>query len=349
MDTIIRSYLSQLEIGDPTTHKNMTVFPLFHKTAVGPDYITLEEAIEQDLITLEEIDESGSVPNLKVTNKSPHSVLLMDGEEVAGAKQNRLINTSILIRGRTEIVIPVSCSEMGRWAYRSRKFTHSGHISSYSIRSGKMRSVSDSLKRMMGHYSDQGEVWADVAAAHFSMGTSSPTDAMKDMYDQKTDDLKSFENTFEHLPNQRGCAVCLGGEVVALETVSSEDAFKRSFGKILRSFAVEALLSKYETTTRPDHEAVEAFIHEAESCQESRHESVGEGYDFRYESKDMVGSVLVVEDDVVHASIFRLHGREEDSRHEVDREDGDIVDIDDLDPGDDSKLSDVINLLRHKQ
>jgi len=351
MDTIVSSYLSQLDIGDPTTHERLTVFPLFHKTANGPDYITLEEALEQELIIVEEIDKSGSVPNLKVTNKSPRAVLLFDGEEVAGAKQNRLINTSIFIKNNSEIIIPVTCSEMGRWAYRTQRFAHSGHISSYSVRSGKMASVSDSLKRAMGHYSDQGKVWHDVAVAHLSGGTSSPTGAMKDMYEQRANELKDFENAFECLPGQRGCAVCLGGQVIAVETVSSEDAFRRLFGKIVRSFAVEALWKKAgkdKEPQRPDHEAVETFIREVETCREARHESVGEGYDFRYDSKSIIGSVLVVEDTVVHASIFRLHKFEEELREEVDREDQHVVDIDDQNPGPEqsSKLRDLVNKLR---
>jgi hypothetical protein len=44
-----------------------------------------------------EVSEGGSVPNLRVINKTPHHVLLFDGEELKGAKQNRILNTTILI------------------------------------------------------------------------------------------------------------------------------------------------------------------------------------------------------------------------------------------------------------
>jgi len=51
-----------------------------------------------------------------------------DGEELAGAKQNRVINTTILLRENSETIIPVSCTEQGRWSYASAEFFDSGII-----------------------------------------------------------------------------------------------------------------------------------------------------------------------------------------------------------------------------
>jgi hypothetical protein len=47
---------------------------------------------------------------------------LLDGEELTGAKQNRIVNASFLIAGQTEVVISVSCVEQGQWNYRSKSF-----------------------------------------------------------------------------------------------------------------------------------------------------------------------------------------------------------------------------------
>ena len=44
-----------------------------------------------------ELDEGGSVPELRVRNLSGASVLLLDGEELMGAKQNRVLNTSVMV------------------------------------------------------------------------------------------------------------------------------------------------------------------------------------------------------------------------------------------------------------
>jgi hypothetical protein len=158
-----------------------------------------------------------------------------------------------------------------------------------------------------------------------------------------------------------------------VETVSKEDAFGRVFDKIVQSFAVEAVSRKDKPSERPDHEVVEAFLDEVRECKEDRHDSVGEGHDYRYESKDLVGSVLVVDDSVVHASIFRLGGGSprgtdvdedefmdiggpedpeqvlrdaaDDLRQAVADEDHPI-DQDERDPKQKSKLRDLANKLR---
>ena len=73
-----------------------------------------------------EVSEQGDVPNLLFENLGDRKVLLVDGDELVGAKQNRIINTTILLGGKSSTVIPVSCVEQGRWSYDSPRFD-SGH------------------------------------------------------------------------------------------------------------------------------------------------------------------------------------------------------------------------------
>ncbi len=46
-------------------------------------------------------------------------MLLLDGEHLEGAMQNRVLNVSVLAAARHDTVIPVSCVERGRWGYGS--------------------------------------------------------------------------------------------------------------------------------------------------------------------------------------------------------------------------------------
>ena len=62
----------------------------------------------------------------------------MDGEELLGAKQNRIVNLTILVAANSELTIPVSCVEAGRWRARSRAFTSAPRTQFVSGRAKRM-------------------------------------------------------------------------------------------------------------------------------------------------------------------------------------------------------------------
>src|ERR1043165_1664745 len=111
MNASIQNYLSSLRLGDPQAHRNIVVIPLIGLSYGGAGWLTLGEAIEQRLLVVAEGSQGGSGPEPKVSNRADRPVLLLDGEELIGARQNRVLNTSILLKERSETVVPVSCTE----------------------------------------------------------------------------------------------------------------------------------------------------------------------------------------------------------------------------------------------
>jgi len=322
MDPVISKYLSGFEIGDLQHHKNMAAFPLSTSVNGGPDYWTLKEALEKTLFVVTEVSESGSVPNLKVTNKAEISVLLLDGEELAGAKQNRVLNTTILVKEKSEVVIPVSCTEQGRWSYAGREFRDSDTVLSPKIRSMKSQDVATSLESSREFRSDQGTVWTGIRDMAADTRVSSRTGAMKDVFEAKKAELDAYLNAFVCLPQQKGLIVFIGGEVVGFDFISRPHAFGGLFPKLVKSYAMEALLEEQKKDAAggsgegaapcgteapaPSKEKARTFIGEAAACEEKRYESVGKGYDFRFSGKDIVGSALIVEDKLIHTAFFRI-------------------------------------------
>jgi hypothetical protein len=306
MDSIIADYLSGLKFGELQTFKNMDILPLFTSANGDPQYVSLKEALGARFITITEVNQSGSVPELKVRNTSSQHILLLDGEELVGAKQNRVLNTSILLKGNSELIIPVSCTEQGRWGYTSPMFSHSEVMMSYRSRALKAHTVSESLHTSQKYSSDQLEVWSAIERMHSEAGTSSGTRAMRDVYVAKTKELEEYEQVFEYIPQQRGSLIFINGEVAGFDIISRDAAYKTIHSQLVRSYAMDALLQMTSETASGSLDKAKSFLEKTAQCQESRFESPGEGYDYRFESAEVIGSGLVANNRVIHLAFFKM-------------------------------------------
>ena len=244
MDTIISSYLSKLELGELQQFKNMGIIPLFTSVNYGLEYLTLKEALEKKLVVVTEVSHGGSVPDLKVTNKAEIPVLLLDGEEIVGAKQNRVLNTTILLKEESETIIPVSCTEQGRWSYVSEEFVDSHILASPNFRKIKASSVAESLEHSGKFESDQGVIWNKIEEMSTRAGVHSPTSAMRDVYKSKINELDEYLKAFKYVPRQRGLLVFINGEVTGFDIISLEAVYETLHPKLVKSYAMDAFLKK---------------------------------------------------------------------------------------------------------
>src|SRR5579883_3532224 len=116
-----------IRVADPISHESISIFPLEAEAQSKVDYVLSDEALGAGTVSVEEVGEAGSVPELVVNNQADNLVLFLEGEELRGAKQNRVLNTSVLVAAKSKIKIPVSCVEQGRWHYRCRQFASGCH------------------------------------------------------------------------------------------------------------------------------------------------------------------------------------------------------------------------------
>lgn len=85
------------------------------------DCLTSAQALSAKIVTVTEVGQGGSVNHLLVRNTSPHFVFFTDGDILIGARQNRVLNVSLLLAPHSETVVPVSCVEQGRWHPMSKE------------------------------------------------------------------------------------------------------------------------------------------------------------------------------------------------------------------------------------
>ncbi len=176
MEAGIKEFLSEIKIGAKQSHKNMTLYCLLSAREAPVEFLTLDEALDKEALIITELNEGGSVPELKVTNRSDSKVLMLDGEELVGAKQNRVLNVTILIAPKSETVVPVSCVERGRWSYQSRHFASESRAMSASLKKKKSETVTMNLRETQSFKSDQGVVWEEIENKYARMAAEpSPT------------------------------------------------------------------------------------------------------------------------------------------------------------------------------
>jgi hypothetical protein len=70
MNSAVNNILSTLEFKKQQECQNMKIFPILSPIKEGIHYITLKNALDMGFIMVTEIDDSGSVPELKVANIS---------------------------------------------------------------------------------------------------------------------------------------------------------------------------------------------------------------------------------------------------------------------------------------
>lgn len=308
MNNVVEKQLLALEYGEPQTFGSVTLVPLFLPNGGGPQYLTMQQAIAMGALIVTEVSAGGSVPELKVENKADMPVLMLDGEELAGAKQNRVLNTTVLLKEKQVTSVPVSCTEQGRWSYVSERFSDSGVFMESRIRGTHKASVNASLRRSGRFDSDQGAVWSGVSSLLQESGVSAPTSAMKDVYEHRKGDIESYVDALPVREGQQGMVVFVGGEIVGSDFVSQPTAYGILHPKLVKSYAMEAVVSKKrKAPSGRDYRAeARAFIESARSAEEHEHPSIGYGTDYRYESALLVGSALIHEGYLIHSAFFSL-------------------------------------------
>jgi hypothetical protein len=305
MEKSIQGYLGSLQLGEIQQFKNLTMVPVVSDYDDGLGYITLGEALGAGSIEIREVSEGGSVPELRVVNRAGKMVLILDGEELVGAKQNRIVNTTILVAVGAEIVIPVSCVEQGRWNYKSDVFSSNQRVMNPSIRQVKARDVNASLRSSGEYRSDQSAIWREVAGLASRRGAVSESMDMDLVFDKEAPVIKEYLEGFALVDHQVGAVFLVNGKVVGMDAFGSSATFSRVFKNLLESYALDAVdRFKKEADVGAGKKAASDVLAGASAAKAESRPSIGLGIDLRLESEKLVGFALEHESRVVHICLF---------------------------------------------
>jgi hypothetical protein len=305
MQAHVKDILLEIGMGQGTGHENLRMWPLYGGSDPGVEYFSVDEAIDRRLLEITEVSDSGEVPNLQVKNKGERPILILAGEELVGAKQNRLVNTSLLLAGLTAMVMPVSCVEQGRWRSRSKEFGSDKRLSSSQLRARVDRDVQSAIREGRGFTADQAGVWEEISSKMSRMAVASPTMAMNAMYNSYDDQLGRYTESFRPDSRQQGLIMAINGRIAGLELFDAPGSLAKYFDKVLKSYALDAIDLKEEGYASIDTEAQAGnWLAELLEVPIRTRPSLGLGYDIRLENDRTTGAALLYENSVLYLSAF---------------------------------------------
>lgn len=293
--------LKGLTIGAPTTHNGVTVFPVTGGTKV-PDGLK----IGSEGVTVSEL-ESAEVPTLLVTNTTDQPILLLEGEVLEGGQQTRTLNVSVLVPANSSVEVPVSCVEAGRWR-GGRGFQRANYMTSRGVRTSKLEGVQRNMRRVSGYKaSDQGAVWDAVSLSlemhQASSSTSSFEEANAAAFERDDSRQQATDELIAAGPQegQTGVVVAVGGQVVSAELFGSPELLAARWEQIVRSLMFESGFEQEGSATAAD---AEAFLRQLAAATVEPAPGVGIGEERHLLSEELVAQALVLDDALVHASVF---------------------------------------------
>jgi hypothetical protein len=289
--------LEAIAFDRPHLLRSLIVFPLFIEDGGfdGGSLTSLHDAMGGKQV---EILDSGTVEVLKLINRSDRLVIGIDGQEVRGGLQNRILTSSVLIGARSEKSLPALCVEQGRWKGTDPHFNQ-GTIAYPSLRTQLARSTIHKKGNA------QHAVWSSIQESLKKTGTYSATSSMADLFASFEEELTTAAGQLTCEEGQTGAAVVIGGRYLCIDAFSSSTLFQSFFPLLARSYAIDALSHRGGPMEWRNLEHIPAIVHSlAEHAHEVQEQGVALGEHVMLHSDAFQGRALVYNNQAIHLSSF---------------------------------------------
>lgn len=334
----LRTLLAPLRLGPPAVHRGLTLWPLrlprpeeAPAPPAPPPSLLLGEALASGDAVLTEASASGRVGRVRLENRSAEAVVVLFGELLRGAKQDRTATASFRVPAFAAAELDVACVEEGRWdpcgvaAHAGLwRFARSEALLPQALRRGLERRVAEARGRHGRFVADQDALWGVVGARLAREGVAAPTGSVAALRRHHAGALAAARRAFVPQPEQVGFVAAIGSAVVGLEVLGRPEEFAAALPSLVEAYVLDALAApgphgaagglagvRPPAPPRPDaalapgrFEAPEPFLSALQTAPGDAVPSLGEGQDWRFASRSVRACALVLGDAVVHASGF---------------------------------------------
>ena len=290
-----------IELLDSQKYENVEAIPIKSDYFGKKDFLTLKKGYEMNLVEIKELEHS-TVNTVSCKNDSVTPLILIDGDEITGAMQNRIINDTLLIPAKSTINIPVSCTEHGRWHTKgegaeSRTFKPSLYSANHSTRSRKSRASYEERDY-------QGEVWDSISEFESRSNFKSMTSALNDSYENLKEKQNDYLNKFKIEEGQNGVIFIVNGELKGLELFYNHSIYKEYHEKLFRSYIIEAIVDE-KSENEADRLEIMRILENISSSECKSFKSIGLGDNLKFSNDFGSGSGLVYDDELIHMTFYK--------------------------------------------
>jgi hypothetical protein len=211
-------------------------------------------AIAAGGLVISEADGFGIVGSLVALNNTDSFLLLTDADILIGAKQNRVLNKSVLLAPFSKTMLDVSCIERGRWHYTTKDFSTPSGVADAELRRTKARSLADEKGDSLLLPGIQANVWCHISDKLQEENVSSVTESYADLVFHKEKMHKSRFPIFEPEKGCNGLAVIFGRQISCIDIFGTEEVFRYYFPKLKQAAFLKAQTGQEAAAIDP-HEA----------------------------------------------------------------------------------------------
>ena len=288
-------------VSEPVEKNNITAFFLSSIEKNNNKYLSFSEAIAKNQVQISEVNKEGLLTKLSVSNKSSDNIIILNGELIIGTqiRQDRIVDSTVLIPGYATVLINTFCGEQYRWSPRlSNKISTS---ESLYFSSGRANNAADINTKL----SKQCRIWSEISEKISDFNVKSFTNSVDQIYKKKKVNVEEIVNFFKIPLEAVGIALGINHQLVNIDIFSNNCMLQIYLPKIIRSIALDSFkkISKKSYLKKKDVHRFLRQIHQANKQKRKVVEGTL-GEELQFNSESVAGSILYHKEQTVHFSAF---------------------------------------------
>jgi hypothetical protein len=297
-------------LGRVTTGKSRRVgavdlAPLVHAGPHGEPFALLHDALASGQLEVAEL-RGGVVNTVTAHNRGERPVLLLEGESIVGAKQDRVVTLDVIVGPGEEVAIPVGCVERGRWRHMSPTFRSADTPVEPKIRRETSREM-----RACGEV-NQARLWRSVEEKLVQHRVASETANYHDYVARMKSETEAHMKDAAPVPNQVGVLALMDGDLLGLDLLGCPSNWASLSDRLVKTYVLAGLDAPVpaggQHAEGPSEaqvgEAAEGWLRRAASAACHVRRGVGRGLQLGLEGPGLGGGGLWWESHVAHLAVF---------------------------------------------